>query len=60
VKHPDVHNSGSGDAPQRCGVLVSDLVYALGELSAVAGALVAVRVDGAVQPLAAVASATEL
>src|SRR6266702_4578180 len=47
-------------ARQRAGVEVSDLVDPLGELPAVRGALVAVVVDGVVQPLAAVAGAGEL
>jgi 2-polyprenyl-6-methoxyphenol hydroxylase-like FAD-dependent oxidoreductase len=58
----------SGDPPgraerrarQRAGVEVPDLVGPPGELPAVRGALVAVVVDGAVQPLAAVAGAGEL
>src|SRR5580704_5423057 len=47
-------------ACQRSGVEVPDLVDPLGELPAAAGALVAVVVDGVVQPLAAVAGAGEL
>src|SRR6266568_1451360 len=47
-------------ACQRSGVEVPDLVDALGELPPVAGALVAVVVDGVVQPLTAVAGAGEL
>src|SRR6516162_7287762 len=47
-------------ARQWRGVEVPDLVDALGELPAFAGALVAVVVDGVVQPLAAVAGAHEL
>src|SRR5450631_2732696 len=46
-------------ARQRTGVEVPDLVDPLGELPAVAGALVAVVVDGVVQPLAAIAGAGE-
>ena len=47
-------------ACQRSGVEVPDLIDPLGELPAVAGALVAVVVDGVVQPLTAVAGAGEL
>src|SRR5438034_4606793 len=53
--------SGAGRrARQRSGVEVPDLVDALGELPAVAGALVAVVVDGVVQVRAAVTQADDL
>src|SRR5262250_2466216 len=47
-------------ARQRAGVEVPDLVDPLGELPAVAGALVAVVVDGEVQPLEAVEGTHDL
>src|SRR5580692_8160202 len=57
-------SGGSGWAGSRAGqwtgVEVSDLVDPFSELPAVRGALVAVVVDGKVQPLAAVAGAREL
>jgi hypothetical protein len=51
---------GGAASPPARGVLVSDLVDALSELPALAGALAAVVVDGVVQPRAAVVGAPEL